>query len=263
MPPPRETHDRTTQRIDVGGHELRAVVSGEGTLDLLCLHGLVDRVEIWDRVAAPLAERGRLVLLDQRGHGESDAPPGPYRREDLASDVSAVIRALGSRPTVLIGHSMGGIVSMAAALAFPERIAGLVLIGTASQCNEKTAGWYERIAQAGEADGIPGLKRAIYGEESKKEIHGDARGIAEVTRTLKSLYEDPLTPKLPKIDCPVLLIVGDKDPMGAKASSIIASQFPRAELVTVPDCGHWVHLSEPDFVIDAVDRFLPRLKETT
>jgi 3-oxoadipate enol-lactonase len=255
--------DRTTQRIDVGGHELRLALSGEGPLDLLCLHGLVDRIEIWDRVAGPLAERGRLALLDQRGHGESDAPPGPYRREDLAADVSAVIAALGSRPTVLVGHSMGGIVSMTTALAYPEQIAGLVLIGTASQCNEKTAGWYERIARAGETDGLEGLKRAIYGEESKKQIHGDARGIAEVTRTLKSLYQDPLTPKLPQIDCPVLLIVGDKDPMGPKASSIIASQFPHAELVTVPDCGHWVHVSKPDVVIDAIDRFLPHLKENT
>ena len=41
--------DRTTQRIDVGGHELRVVLSGEGPPDLLCLHGLVDRIEIWDR----------------------------------------------------------------------------------------------------------------------------------------------------------------------------------------------------------------------
>ena len=68
-----------------------------------------------------------------------------------------------------------------------------------------------------------------------------------------------LTPKLPAVECPVLLIVGDKDPMGPKASSIIASQFPNAELVTVPDCGHWVHVSKPEVVVDAVDRFRNRL----
>lgn len=245
--------------LDVGGHKLRLALSGSGSPDFLCLHGLVDRLEIWDRIAAPLSERGRVARLDQRGHGESEAPPGPYRREDLAADVSAVIHALGAEQTVLVGHSMGGIVSMATALAHPEQVAGLVLIGTASQCNEKIAGWYERIAQAGERDGNAGLARAIYGEKSVKTIRGDARGIAEVTRTLKSLYEDPLTPKLAGIACPVLLIVGDKDPMGPKASSIIASQFPNAELVTVPDCGHWVHVDEPDAVLEAIDRFLPRL----
>ena len=57
---------------------------------------------------------------------------------------------------VLVGHSMGGIVSMATALACAERVAGLVLIGTASQCSEKVASWYEQIAQAGETDGLDG-----------------------------------------------------------------------------------------------------------
>ena len=52
------------------------------------------------------------------------------------------------------------------------------------------------IAQAGEAEGNEGLARAIYGKKSRKQIQGDAQGIAHVTRTLKSLHEDPLTPKL-------------------------------------------------------------------
>ncbi len=245
--------------IQVGGHRLRLEIAGNGSPTFLCLHGLVDRIEIWDQLADPLAERGRVARIDQRGHGGSEAPPGPYRREDLAADVSAVIRELGDPETVLVGHSMGGIVSMTTALAYPEQVAGLVLIGTASQCNEKIAGWYERIALAGEKDGNEGLVRAIYGEKSRKVILGDAQGIAEVTRTLKSLYDDPLTPKLPEIRCPVLLIVGDKDPMGPKASSIIAAQFPNAELVTVEDCGHWVHVDEPDAVLEAIDHFLPRI----
>ncbi|MCP4004363.1 MAG: alpha/beta hydrolase [bacterium] len=248
-----------TRKIDVGGHKLRLSVAGNGPPDFLCLHGLVDRIEIWKRLVGPLSERGRVACIDQRGHGESEAPPGPYRREDLASDVSATIRELGAEKVVLVGHSMGGIISMTTALSHPEQVAGLVLIGTASQCNEKTAGWYERIAQAGEKDGNAGLAQAIYRGRGNKVIEGDAQGIADVTRTLKSLYEDPLTPKLSAITCPVLLIVGDKDPMGPKASSIIAARFPDAELVTVADCGHWVHVEEPEAVLDAIDRFLARL----
>jgi 3-oxoadipate enol-lactonase len=245
--------------VDVGGHRLRLVVSGSGPPVFLCLHGLVDCIEIWDRIWKPLSERGRVARLDQRGHGQSEAPPGPYRREDLAADVSAVIRELDAEKVILVGHSMGGIISMSTALAHREQVAGLVLIGTASQCNEKTAGWYERIAQAGEKDGNAGLVRAIYGAKSRKIIQGDALGIAEVTRMLESLYEDPLTSKLPGIECPVLLIVGDEDPMGSKASSIIAAELPNAELVTVRACGHWVHVDQPDAVLEAVERFVTRL----
>lgn len=247
------------RRVDVGGHELRLATQGEGSIDFLCLHGLVDRIEIWDRLVGPLSERGRVARLDQRGHGESDAPPGPYRREDLAADVCAVIRALGSERVVLVGHSMGGIISMTTALAHPDQVAGMVLIGTASQCSEKVAGWYERIALAGEKDGNAGLARAIYGQKSSKVIHGDAQGIAHVTRTLKSLYEDPLTPKLSSIACPVLLVVGEKDPMGPQASPIIAGQLQDAELVVVPDCGHWAHVEKPEAVLEAFDGWRHKL----
>lgn len=246
-------------RVDVGGHQLRVDVSGEGPPDLVCLHGLVDGLEIWDRVAAPLARRGRVIRLDQRGHGESDSPTGPYRREDLAADVVAVIESLGSERAVLVGHSMGGIVSMATALARPDRVIGLVLVGTASHCNEKTSGWYERIARAGERDGVAGLTRAIYGEKSKKVVRGDAQGIAHVTRMLQSLYDDPLTPKLSDIRCPVLLVVGEKDPMGPKASSILAERLPDAHLEGVPGCGHWVHVERPEALLKAYDEWVPRL----
>lgn len=247
-----------TQSIDVGGHRLRVDVSGGGPPDLVCLHGLVDQLEIWDRMLPFLTRRGRVVRVDQRGHGESEAPRGPYLRRDLASDVAAVIQALEGERAVLLGHSMGGIVSMATALEYPDRVAGLVLIGTASQCSEKVADWYERIAVASERDGAKGLVRAIYGERSRKVVSGDPQGIAHVTRTLKSLREDPLTPKLAGIRCPVLLVVGEKDPMGSKASEIIAGQLPDAQLEVVPGCGHWVHVEKPGAVMEAFDPWLQR-----
>ena len=109
------------------------------------------------------------MRIDQRGHGGSGAPPGPYSRAALASDVIAVLDAEGIDRTILVGHSMGGIVAMQAALEFPERIAGLVLIGTTSECREKVAGWYERIALAGDRDGTAGLGR-VYAD-----IGGDYR----------------------------------------------------------------------------------------
>jgi 3-oxoadipate enol-lactonase len=247
------------QRIDVGGHELRVDASGRGPPDLLCLHGLVDRLEIWDHLVSPLAARGRVIRMDQRGHGGSEAPMGPYRREDLAADVVSVLESVGSERTLLLGHSMGGIVSMATALAHPDRVAGLVLIGTASQCSEKVARWYERIAVAGEREGTAGIAREIYGSESRRSVTGDGQGIAHVTRMLKSLYEEPLTPRLSEIRCPTLLIVGEKDPMGPKASGILADALPAAHLEVVPGCGHWVHVERPEAVLEAFDAWVTRI----
>ncbi len=248
-PPPPAT-------IDLGTHSLRAQVGGQGPPDFLCLHGLVDTLEIWDRVVGPLEQRGRVIRFDQRGHGESGAPDGPYTREDLAADVVGVLDQLGVERAILVGHSMGGIVSMATALAHPDRVAGLVLLGTASHCSGKVADWYEKIALSGERDGTAGLARRIYGPSSDREVHGDARGIAHVTRMLKSLYEDPLTPKLEGVRCPVLLVVGEKDPMGPKASEIIRTALPNGVLHVLPGCGHWTHVEAPDPVVALLDRWL-------
>jgi pimeloyl-ACP methyl ester carboxylesterase len=244
-------------RIALGGFELRYADTEGGEPVFLCIHGLADTLEVWDALAPALADRGRLVRIDQRGHGESGAPPEPCTREDLARDAIAVLDALAIPRAILVGHSVGGIVAMTAALAAPERIAALVLIGTASRCSERTAAWYERIALAAETHGGDGLVRAIYGESSTRRVRGDARAIAHVARMLTSLHRDPLTQKLAAIACPVLLLVGEKDLMGPKASQTIRDALPpgSAELVVMPNCGHWLQLDAPDDVIAALDRW--------
>jgi pimeloyl-ACP methyl ester carboxylesterase len=249
---------RDARLVSLGDHEVNVMTRGEGDRHFTCLHGLVDNLGIWKRMAPDLEARGRVTRIDQRGHGASGSPPGPYSRAQLAADVVGVLDAEHIDQTILVGHSMGGIVAMETALAFPDRIAGLVLIGTTSECREKVAGWYERIALAGEKDGITGLGRAIYGEKSTKGIVGDAQGISHVTRMLKSLYSDPLTPKLGDILCPALLAVGEKDPMGPKASEIVhnAMTTGRAELLRVPDKGHWLQLEAVEPVVAALDQWL-------
>jgi pimeloyl-ACP methyl ester carboxylesterase len=249
---------RAIHSVDAGGHRLRCSVSGDGSPVFVCLHGLVDRIEIWDRLAPALALRGRVVCIDQRGHGQSDAPAGPCERADLARDVVAVLDALGIARAVLVGHSMGGIVSMATALARPDRVEGLVLIGTASRCSAAVADWYEEIAAAGDRDGLAGIARAIYGEASRRRIEGSARGIADVTRMLKGLHADPLTPQLAKIACPTLILVGETDPMGPRASEVLRDALPpgTARLEAIPGRGHWLHVEACDEVVRALDAWM-------
>ncbi|MGH7819112.1 MAG: alpha/beta fold hydrolase [Candidatus Binatia bacterium] len=243
-------------RIELARHALEVESSGAPPPDFLCLHGLADTRRIWSGIAPGLATRGRVETIDQRGHGGSGAPPGPYRREDLAADAISVLDRLGVPRAVLVGHSMGGIVAMTAALAFPERVAALVLLGTASECNARAARWYDEIAEAAEARGLDGLREAIFGVRSRRTLEGDAAAIAGVTRCLRSLHDDPLTPRLREVRCPVLLLVGSKDPMGAGASAILSRAFPSATLEVVPERGHWLHVECPETVLAAIDRFV-------
>jgi len=243
------------RHIDVGGHTLRTAVCGAGTPTFVCLHGLADTLDVWSTVTPGLAQRGQVILLDQRAHGDSGVPPGPYRREDLAADVCAVMDGLEVPRALLIGHSMGGVVAMTTALCFPERVAGLVLLGTASECSERVSNWYEKMACAAESDGLEGLRRLIFSPYAQRVIRGDPQGLAHMTRCLKSLYHDPLTLQLATIRCPVLLLVGDKDPMGAGASVIIQRQIAGAHLEIVPDRGHWIHVDAPEVLLAGIDRY--------
>jgi len=82
---------------------------------------------------------------------------------------------------------------------------------------------------------LPGEHAVHLASQNKlAAVRGDARGIARVTRTLASLYSEPLTDRLGALRCPVRLLVGEKDPMGPRASAIIAEAVPDATLEVVP-----------------------------
>ena len=99
---------------------------------------------------------------------------------------------------------------------------------------------------------------AIYGPDDQRAINGDPAGIAEVTRALEGLHTDPLTPHLVNIRCPALLVVGEHDPLGVKATEICARNIPAAEIRVVDGAGHWVHADRPDAVLDAYDAWSSR-----
>lgn len=250
--------DAALRTVDLPTHRTTVAVSGDGEPTFVCLHGLVDDLAIWDRLVPGLADRGTVVRYDQRGHGGAGAPPGPYTRDDLAADAIAVLDRLEIDSAVLVGHSMGGIVAMTAAINHPERVAGLVLIGTTGQASAKAAAWYTKIAEAGLTDGIDGLARTIYGPDKSRTIAGDAVGIAEVTRVLEHLHPDPLTPYLGQVQCRALLVVGEHDPMGVKATEICADSLRDSTVVNVDGVGHWVHVQAPDQVLDACDQWEAR-----
>ena len=107
-------------------HVAEAVpVAGDAPLVLL-LHGFPEFWWSWRHQLPVLAEAGyRAVAMDLRGYGGSDKPPRGYDPVTLAGDVSAVIKALGERRAVLVGHGWGGYVGWATAALHPREVAGL------------------------------------------------------------------------------------------------------------------------------------------
>ena len=111
------------------GVRLSYLDKGQGSPSLLLIHGWGGDRRIWQRQVVALAARHRIIAVDLRGHGGSDAPKQDYSIRCLADDVAWLCRRLHLRHIIAVGHRMGGLIALRLAAAL-EEVAGLVFIGT-------------------------------------------------------------------------------------------------------------------------------------
>lgn len=139
---------------EVGGLRLRYRDEGEGPV-LVLVHGVGSRLEAWDAVVGALGGRYRTIRLDQRGHGLSDKPAGPYSLEGMVGDVAGLLDTLSVPRCHLAGFSLGGLIAQGFALDHPGRLDRLVLLSTIAG---RTPEERERVAARLEVvdKGLPG-----------------------------------------------------------------------------------------------------------
>jgi 3-oxoadipate enol-lactonase len=222
-------------------------LTGRGSLTVVLTHGLAAGEAIWAQQVAALAPRYRVLTWELRGHGRSGPDPGPCAIPDLAADLRAVLDAARVERAVVLGHSAGGVVAMQFALDQPARTAGLVLVGTASECNQRARDFYEELAAIAEARGMePVYRRLGVGAEQARRSPTDAATFARVARAMASLNGAPLTPRLGEIHCPAQMIVGEQDFLGVGGSVILHRNIAGSRLAIVPGRGHGLFVEDPD-----------------
>jgi pimeloyl-ACP methyl ester carboxylesterase len=107
--------------VEARGLKFHVAEAGSGEDTVLCLHGWPQHWYEWRHLLPALAERHRVLALDLRGFGWSDAPPSGYEKENLADDVLAVLNALGIGKVKLVGHDWGGWIGFLLCLKAPQR----------------------------------------------------------------------------------------------------------------------------------------------
>ena len=121
----------THRDISANGIRLHAAEAGRGPLVLL-LHGFPQFWWTWRAQLTALAAAGfRAVAPDLRGYGASDKPPRGYDRPTLSADVAALVRALGEREAVVVGHDWGGLLAWTTAALHPRSVRRLVVVSMA------------------------------------------------------------------------------------------------------------------------------------
>jgi pimeloyl-ACP methyl ester carboxylesterase len=232
------------------------VVSGPETAPtLVFVHGLASSKATWTDLVTRLQPAFRTLVYDLRGHGESDRVDFPCSRSDLAGDLRALLDVLAIDRAVLVGHSAGGVIAMQFLADHPGRVAGLVLLGTASECNAKTAAWYETTAEQARTEGGGAAMRAM-GVKATGVPVPDGTTFSHVALAMRSLHGDPLTEAMRRVRCPALVIVGEKDFLGVGGSVILSRAIEGAALEIRSGVGHAVHIEEPDWLASRIARFV-------
>jgi proline iminopeptidase len=233
-----------------------------------------------------------LVLLDPRGTGESDRPADPraYQIEDYVSDLEELRRHLGLEQVHLLGHSHGGVVAMAYAARYPERVERLILASTLARFSpeqneamdaaiDTRAGepWYAdaraalEAEEAGEFASDEELAElairefpfyfARYGDTERayldtlREETPNADALRLFNKELVETFD--LRPQLPLIAAPSLVITGQEDFItGPVSAAEIGEGIAGAETMLLPDTGHFIFIEAPAPFRDAVLSFL-------
>ena len=273
------------------GRELTYRKLGHGPV-LVCHPGGPGFSSIYFGDLAALWEQYTLVMLNPRGTGGSDRPSDPraYQIDDYVADLEELRAHLGEERLQLLGHSHGGVVAMAYAVAYPGRVRKLVLSSTLPRFGPEQeaamhAGMEKRLSQPWCADAMAALEEEQAGHFSTDQElsnlvlrewplyfahYGPVEmGYLDTLRTetvnadaLKLFNEEilatfDLRSRLPNITAQTLVVTGDEDFIcGPICAEEICAGAPGARMVIVGDAGHMLFVEQPQAFHDEVDDFL-------
>jgi pimeloyl-ACP methyl ester carboxylesterase len=249
------------------GIRLHYEVEGSGA-PLVLLHGALVGLEMWRELGftAALRDEHRLILIDARGHGQSDAPHdrAHYTPDRMVGDVMAVLDALEITAAHLLGASMGAAIGFEVARRAPQRLASLVLLGY-GRCGPPTAA-EQQFNAAGRR--LYEMGAALGGEATVAALDPAGGALSPATRAAflandwmaqlafynafehwPSFEED-----LPRMALPCLLIAAESDAFYASASRC-AARMPRATFVTLPGGVHSQDSYRPERVLPYASAF--------
>lgn len=241
------------------GVELSYTDNGSGSCICL-LHGYLETAEIWEDFVNRLTDRFRVITMDLPGHGWSGTWGDEHSMVDLAASTKKILDAEGINKGIVVGHSMGGYVTMAFASLYPDRLNGYVLFHSTCfadtpekklnrdreislvLCGRKRQIINVNIPKAFADDNVERLNEQI-GRAQEIAYQNEDPGIVALLRGMKSREDRSAT--LSDSSLPLLLIGGMKDNyIPPEVFEKLAAMAPHASLVKLPGSGHMGFIEE-------------------
>ena len=215
--------------------------AGDGP-PLVFIHGLGTSMDTWLACRNILQHRYRVMALDLPGHGQSTVTtePSDYTRDRVLEHLDQVLSDLGSR-AVLVGHSLGGYLSLAYAATRPGALRGIAVVSTGPGFRDPA-------------------KRQEWNDRSRRNAH--RFGLPEPVADLNLQEDSIVMDRMAELGTPILFIAGALDrPEYAASGAYIERKAPSARLVVVPEAGHSPQESHPDAVAASIDEFVSQLAQ--
>jgi pimeloyl-ACP methyl ester carboxylesterase len=282
-------------KIKANGINMNYDTNGNGE-NLVLIHGAGDNLNMWYHQVPVFSKNYCVITYDVRGSGKTDSPKGDYSMPLLAEDVCELVKALAAlnlmnvdsleqmkkapRPEeaqcFLLGYSMGGRIALEAAINHPEMVKAVILanssVGLAPPSPDAAERRRALLELLGKGDMkqvaemmttgafSPGFKAknpSEFDKYKKVKLQQKPEGLARIMQTLASVTAPP---DLSKVQCPVLLIVGENDAyMGVEQGKQAHEAIAGSKLVVLPT-GHAAAIEAPDKFNAAVLEFLSEVR---
>ena len=258
---------------DSQGVKIGYELTGDGD-PLVLVHGLAYDRSGWGRLPDLLAQRFRVLLVDNRGVGESDAPDGPYAVSQMAADVAAVLDDAGIEQTHLFGVSLGGYIAQEFALTYPQRVRKLVLVSTAPggpKSHPMPAAGLEAFGKYPTMEREAGLRLMVENSLGARGVR-DVPGLADEIFAYRLEHAPTLAAwqaqayagatfdahdRIGAIATPTLVIQGGADNVvDPRNAELLADLIPNASAEIVADRGHLLVWEDSERVAELVTEFL-------
>lgn len=256
-----KTQQEVLVRAKINGIEMNYDVSGRPDAQVVVLHHpLATNLATWDALTAALEPTYRVIRMDARGHGQTEAPEGPYALETLAADIVGLLDHLGIDRAHFLGLSMGGMVGQYLGFLHPDRFQSLCLVSTTSAVPSQAVPlWDERIRVAATGD----LSSLVDGAIARWVVPDTMTSKPEVVARLKEMMLSTppkgyagwchairdlnITERLREIKLPTRVIVGAEDPSTPPAAAkVIHREIAGSELIVIPGVSHMLHAEAPE-----------------